>query len=66
MRKHISLYYKSFDGTKCSEMDRKINECFNEYGYNMESNRRKTVTLDETSCKTGPNCLNRRQNQVKK
>ena len=66
MRKHLSLYYKSFDGSKCSEMDRKLNECFNEYGYNMESNRKKTISLDEVSCKSGPNCLCKHKNQSKK
>ena len=66
MRKHISLYYKSFDGNNASEMDRKLNECFNEYGYNMESTRKRTISLDEVSCKSGPNCLGRSKNKNKK
>lgn len=58
MRKNELLYYKSFDGNNLSEIDRKLNECFNEYGYNMESTKRRTIPLDEVACKTGPYCRN--------
>lgn len=60
MRKHIELYYKSYDGINLSEMDRKIVECFNEYGYNFESNKKRTISLDSIASKSGPYCLNKR------
>ncbi len=66
MRKHISLYYKSYDGNSGSEMERKLNECFNEYGYNLESSKRKEILLDETACKSGPNCLRKCLNREKR
>jgi len=66
MRKHINLYYKTFDGNNLSELDRKLNECFNDYGYNLESQRRRTISIDEVAAKSGPNCLNRRHIQEKR
>lgn len=57
MRKHIELYYKTFDQNNLSEMDRKIYECFNDYGYNFESTRKRTISLDSIASKSGPNCL---------
>lgn len=66
MRKHIDLYYKSYDGNYSSEMDRLLNERFNEYGYNFESNRKKTISLDQVACKSGPLCLSKRINGEKR
>lgn len=65
MRKHIDLYYKCYDGNNLNEMERKINECFNEYGYNFESNRKRHISLDDMASKSGPRCLEKRINQEK-
>lgn len=59
MRKHIEQYYKSYDQNNLSEMDRKLNECFNDYGYNLESNKKRTIDLDSLCVKSGPHCLNK-------
>lgn len=59
MRKHIDLHYKSYDGFNLNEMDRKMVECFNEYGYNFESNKKRTMSLDSLASKSGPYCLHK-------
>lgn len=55
MRKN-DLQQKTYTDHHFCEIDRKINECFNEYGYNYERQERQSVSLDEVACKTGPNC----------
>ncbi|MCI8575259.1 MAG: hypothetical protein HFI09_02185 [Bacilli bacterium] len=56
MRKHIDYFYKSYDGEPINNLERQA-MYFNDYGYNLESTRRKTKSLEECSKKTGPNCL---------
>ena len=65
MRKHVELYYKSFDQNNLSEIDRKINECFNDYGFNFESTKKRTTSLDTICCKSGPHCLSKHLNKGK-
>jgi hypothetical protein len=57
MRKHIDYFYKSYDGEVVNNLERQTMEYFNDYGYNLESNRRRTKSLDDCCKKTGPNCL---------
>ncbi|MCI8393891.1 MAG: hypothetical protein HFH86_00195 [Bacilli bacterium] len=52
MRKHISYYYKSYDGQYQNELERKIQECCNDYGYNLETNRRREMNIDESAAKS--------------
>lgn len=46
MRKHIEYYYKCYDKQNESNMDRIINEKFNEYGYNFDSNSKRIIDYD--------------------
>ena len=62
MRKHINYYYKSFDDSNCSELEKKQLAYFNDYGYNFESTKRMSISIDNLCSRTGPNCLN---NQLK-
>ncbi len=66
MRKHIAMYYKTYDGQTNNEMDRLMDERLNDYGYNFESNKKKTISLDDASKKSGPHCLRMRKNGEKR
>ncbi len=66
MRQHINLYYKSYDGEHKSEMERLMNERFNDYGYNFESNQKKECDLDAFASKSGPYCLRHHNNSEKR
>lgn len=57
MRKHIENYYKSYDGIHENEIERKEQQFFNEYGYNFDSNQKRTTNLSELASKTKPQCL---------
>lgn len=46
MRKHIDYYYKCYDKQNENNMDRIINERFNEYGYNFDSNSKRIIDYD--------------------
>lgn len=46
MRKHIDYYYKCYDKQNETNMDRIINERFNEYGYNFDSNSKRIIDYD--------------------
>ena len=59
MRKHITYYYKSFDDSNCSELEKKQLAYFNDYGYNFESTKRMNISMDSLCKRSGPNCLNR-------
>ena len=56
MRKHVSYYYKSYDNLNFSEIERITNSCFNEYGYNLDSNKRHELDYDALFERT--NCQN--------
>ena len=47
MRRHIDYYYKCYDRNYLNEQDRIFNECFNDYGYNFDTNKRKATDPDE-------------------
>ena len=65
MRKNVDYFYKSYDGSPLSELERKEVEYFNDYGYNLESNRRRVIALDSVAKKSGPNCLQRHMKREK-
>ncbi len=65
MRKNITYFYKCYDGSPLSELERKEVEYFNDYGYNFETNRRREISLDNNSKKSGPNCLQRHMKREK-
>ena len=52
MRKHISDYYKSYDGKYENNVDKIIREQFNEYGYNFDSNQKREIDYDALVSKT--------------
>ena len=52
MRRHNDYYYKSYDRNYLNEQDRICNECFNEYGYNFDTNKRKTINEEVNLKKT--------------
>lgn len=52
MRKHIDYYYKCYDRQNESNIDRIVNERFNEYGYNFENNKKRIIDYDELARKT--------------
>ncbi len=64
MRKHIDYYYKCYDKQNENGIDKICNERFNEYGYNFDSNSKKTINYDEIAKKT--NYQNSRQYFEKK
>ena len=45
MRKHIDYYYKCYDRQNESNIDKIVNERFNEYGYNFDTNSSFTVKI---------------------
>ncbi len=51
MRKNFLYYYKTYDNDYDSELEKINREAFNEYGYNFDSNRRKTI-LDSKMART--------------
>lgn len=55
MRRHIDYFYKCYDKTNSSEVDRICNEYFNDYGYNFDSNKRREINPDECARKTNYN-----------
>ena len=57
MRKHIDYYYKCFDKESDNEVDRIVNERFNDYGYNFDTNRRKVVNEENIKKIRYKNCL---------
>ncbi len=56
MRKHVSYYYKSYDNVNLNEVERINNVCFNDYGYNLDSNKNRNIDYDELITKY--NCQN--------
>ncbi len=57
MRKHIDYFYKCYDKKDTNEMERIVNERFNEYGYNFDSNSKKNIDYDALASKTNyTNC----------
>jgi len=60
MRKHIDYFYKGYDKNYRSELERKEFECFNEYGYNFDSNNRREKELEKSICRTNYNaCMSK-------
>ena len=59
MRKHIDYYYKSYDGIYENHREERLMETLNDYGYNLDSNKKRTLSLDSICSKSGPNCLNK-------
>jgi hypothetical protein len=59
MRRNVDYFYKSYDGTPTNDLERRTMEYFNDYGYNLETNRRRIKAIDDCSKKSGPNCLQR-------
>lgn len=57
---------KTFQSNFKNEFDRMNNERFNDYGYNFDTTKESTVSLENTSSKTGPNCLGKRLNSEKR
>lgn len=55
MRKHIDYYYKCFDKKNENAIDKIINERFNEYGYNFDSNRKRAIDYDALVKRTNTN-----------
>lgn len=55
MRKHIDYFYKCYDKMYQEELERIQTECFNEYGYNFDTNTRRTMDKDEWIKKTNYN-----------
>lgn len=49
MRKNFLYYYKTYDNDYDSELEKINREAFNEYGYNFDSNRRKTISDSKMS-----------------
>ena len=54
MRKNSAYYYKSYDRINFNEIERITNECFNDYGFNLGSNKRREFDYDDLLSKT--NC----------
>lgn len=52
MRKHIDYHYKCYDRQNESNIDKIINERFNEYGYNFDTNYNRVINYDNLACKT--------------
>lgn len=52
MRKHIDYHYKCYDRQNESNINRIVNERFNEYGYNFDTNNKRIIHYDELICKT--------------
>ena len=52
MRKHSDYFYKFYDTQNENNIDKIISERFNEYGYNFDSNRKRSINYDELVCKT--------------
>ena len=52
MRKHIDYHYKCYDKQNVSNMDRIVNERFNEYGYNFDTNSKRCINYDDLARKT--------------
>ncbi len=52
MRKHIDYHYKCYDRQNESNIDKIVNERFNEYGYNFDTNSKRIIQYDELSRKT--------------
>lgn len=46
-RRNYDYYYKSCDLEKMSPLDKKRYELLNEFGYNMDSNKKRTVDYDK-------------------
>ena len=55
MRKHIDYFYKCYDRIYSNELERINNECFNDYGYNFDSNKNRKFDPDENVRKTNYN-----------
>lgn len=55
MRKNCSYYYKCFDRVNLSEFDRINNEYFNDYGFNLGSNKNREFDyeslIEKNNCK---------------
>ncbi len=45
-RRSCDYFYKSCDLEKMSPIDKKRYEFLNEFGYNMDSNKKRTMDLD--------------------
>lgn len=52
MRKHIDYHYKCYDKQNENNIDKIVNERFNEYGYNFDSNSQRWINYDELARKT--------------
>lgn len=52
MRKHIDYCYKCYDKMNENAIEQTINERFNEYGYNFDTNRKRVINYDELARKT--------------
>ena len=52
MRKHIDYFYKCYDRQNENNIDKIVNERFNEYGYNFDTNRKRNIDYDELARKT--------------
>ena len=52
MRKHIDYFYKCYDRQNENNIDKIVNERFNEYGYNFDTNSKRTINYDELARKT--------------
>ena len=66
MRKHIDYFYKCFDKQSQDGVDRIMNERFNEYGYNFDSNRKKMIDTDAMVSKTNYKYCQKRVNENRK
>ena len=55
MRKHIDYFYKCYDRLNNSTFEKINSECFNEYGYNFDSNQNRVIDPDEQVKKTNYN-----------
>ncbi len=64
MRKHCSDYYKCYDMLNFSERERITRECFNDYGLNLGSNKRREIDYDNLISKY--NCRNLKKINPKK
>ncbi len=52
MRKDFLYYYKKYDNEYQSDLEKINREAFNEYGYNFDSNKRKTINNESLAFKT--------------
>lgn len=59
MRKHVDYYYKCYDKKYTSEIEKNCRECFNEYGYNFDTNSKRDIKSDELVCRTDYKNLNK-------